>query len=76
MISQGSDGRLMSAYAQGADAACHAYQQLSHGVIDRLSVEQLRAAIERRFGIRYSRGHVWKIATDLDLSHLMREACR
>ena len=38
--------------------------------------ERLRAAIERRFGIRYSRGHVWKIATDLELSHLIRKARR
>jgi transposase len=33
--------------------------------------ERLRAAIESRFGIRYSRGHVWKIATNLELSHLI-----
>jgi transposase len=38
--------------------------------------ERLRKAIECRFGIRYSRGHVWKIATDLELSHLIRKARR
>jgi len=43
---------------------------------DSWSNERLRAAIERRFGIRYSRGHVWKIATDLELSHLIRKARR
>ncbi len=38
--------------------------------------ERLRAAIERRFGVRYSRGHAWKIATDFELSHLIRKARR
>jgi transposase len=45
-------------------------------VADTWTNERLRAAIERRFGIRYSRGHVWKIATDLELSHLIRKARR
>jgi transposase len=43
---------------------------------DNWTNERLRAAIERRFGIRYSRGHVWKIATNLGLSHLMRKSRR
>jgi transposase len=38
--------------------------------------ERLREAIQSRFGIRYSRGHVWKIATNLELSHLIRKARR
>jgi transposase len=33
--------------------------------------ERLRTIIERKFGVRYSRGHAWQIATDLGLSHLL-----
>jgi transposase len=31
----------------------------------------LRAAIQQRFGVQYSRGYVWEITTDLRLSHLL-----
>jgi transposase len=41
---------------------------------DRWTNERLRIAIELRCGIRYSRSHVWKIATDLGLSHLLSKA--
>jgi transposase len=41
---------------------------------DRWSNGRLRIAIERRFGVSYSRTHVWKIATDLGLSHLITKA--
>lgn len=43
---------------------------------DRWTNERLRAAIESRLGIRYSRMHVWKIATDLGLSHLISKSRR
>jgi transposase len=36
--------------------------------------ERLRAAIESRLGVRYSRMHVWKIATGLGLSHLISKS--
>jgi transposase len=38
--------------------------------------ERLRTAIERRFGIRYSRGYVWKIVSELGLSPLMHKSRR
>jgi transposase len=38
---------------------------------DRWTNERLRTAIERRFGVRYSRMYVWRIATNLGLSHLI-----
>jgi transposase len=41
---------------------------------DRWTNERLRAAIENRLGVRYSRIHVWKIATDLGLSHLISKS--
>jgi transposase len=40
---------------------------------DNWTNERLRAAIESRFGVRYSRGYIWKMATDLELSHLLRK---
>ena len=43
---------------------------------DRWTNERLRTAIEHRFGVRYSREHVWKIATDLGRSHLLSKARR
>lgn len=33
--------------------------------------ERLRTIIERKFGVRYSRGYTWRIVTDLGLSHLL-----
>ena len=36
--------------------------------------ERLATIIERKIGVRYSRSHVWKIATDLGLSHLLSKA--
>ncbi|HEX7911693.1 MAG TPA: winged helix-turn-helix domain-containing protein [Paraburkholderia sp.] len=36
--------------------------------------ERLATIIERKFGVRYSRNHVWKTATDLGLSHLLSKA--
>lgn len=33
--------------------------------------ERLRTVIERKFGMRYSRRHIWQIVTDLGLSHLL-----
>jgi transposase len=41
---------------------------------DRWTNARLRAAIENRLGVRYSRMHVWKIATDLGLSHLISKS--
>jgi len=41
---------------------------------DKWTNERLRAAIENRLGIRYSRTHVWKIATNLGLSHLISKS--
>jgi transposase len=43
---------------------------------DKWTNERLRAAIENRLGIRYSRTHVWKIATNLGLSHLISKSKR
>ena len=36
--------------------------------------QRLGTIIERKLGVRYSRSHVWKIATDLGLSHLLSKA--
>jgi len=36
--------------------------------------ERLRTIIERKFGVRYSRGHVWKVVKDLGLSHLLSQS--
>lgn len=41
---------------------------------DRWTNERLRVAIEKRLGVRYSRTHVWKIATTLGLSHLINKS--
>jgi transposase len=41
---------------------------------ERWTNERLRVAIENRLGVRYSRMHVWKIATELGLSHLISKA--
>jgi transposase len=41
---------------------------------DRWTNERLRIAIENRIGVRYSRMYVWKIATDLGLSHLLSKS--
>jgi transposase len=38
---------------------------------DQWTNERLRMAIERRCGKLYSRNHVWKVATDLGLGHLL-----
>lgn len=43
---------------------------------DRWTNERLRAAIERRYGVRYSRIYAWEIATDLGLSHLLSKTRR
>jgi len=43
---------------------------------DRWTNERLRAAIERHYGVRYSRVYVWKIATELGLSHLLSKMRR
>jgi transposase len=41
---------------------------------DRWTNELLRTAIEHRLGVRYSRSYVWKISTDLGLSHLISKS--
>ncbi|WP_089164905.1 winged helix-turn-helix domain-containing protein [Caballeronia sordidicola] len=56
-----------------AAALCHSPKAEGFAA-DRWTNERLRTAIERRFGVRYSREHVWKIATDLGLSHLLSKA--
>jgi transposase len=37
---------------------------------------RLRALIERHYGVRYSRVHVWQIATNLGLGHLLSKSRR
>jgi transposase len=37
---------------------------------------RLRALIERRFGVRYSRVYIWQIATNLGLGHLLSKSRR
>jgi transposase len=37
---------------------------------------RLRAVIEQRFGVRYSRVYVWQIATNLGLGHLLSKSRR
>ncbi len=38
---------------------------------DRWNNARLREAIERKFGIRYSRRYAWQIASEFGLSHLL-----
>ncbi|WP_125477603.1 helix-turn-helix domain-containing protein [Caballeronia terrestris] len=37
---------------------------------------RLRALIERRFGVRFSRVYIWQIATNLGLGHLLSKSRR
>jgi hypothetical protein len=57
-------------------AALHHAPKAQGIAADGWTNERLREAIQSRFGIRYSRGHVWKIATGLKLSQLIRKARR
>jgi transposase len=73
----GSSSQVSTATLMSWVASALRHSPKAQGIeADSWTNERLRAAIERRFGIRYSRGHVWKIATDLELSHLIRKARR
>lgn len=41
---------------------------------DRWTNARLRAAVEARYGVRYSHSHMWKIISDLNLSRLISRA--
>jgi transposase len=58
-------------------AAALRHSPIAQGIeADSWTNERLRTAIERRFGIRYSRGYVWKIVSELGLSPLMHKTRR
>ena len=74
-VARDSNSCVLNSEARSWIAAALRHSPKAEGLLaDRRTNERLRAAIERRFGVRYSRTHIWKITTDLGLSHLLSKA--
>jgi transposase len=72
---QSTSSRVLNSEALSWIAAALRHSPKAEGFpADKWTNERLRTAIELRFGVRYSRTHVWKITTELGLSHLLSKA--